>query len=367
MENRKRHLSVLVAFAVLAAAGQTFGSSGTEGAAFLDIPVGGGPAALGSAYTALAMDAYAPTWNPAGLGLIEGPEFAGQHLSYLESMHYEYLTFVYPLKDSKDSPVRRGIGVSAQYLASGDIPATDAAGTSIGNFSSHWGAYNFSYGQTITDRLTMGVTAKLINAKIDDVSATAYAADLGSFYRINEKLRLAATVTNMGTKLKFLNEGDNLPMAAHFGASYEPNSHFTLATEGVYRRSGLGSWHLGGAWRPIEAVSLRAGYKTDTLDGLDKLAGLTTGVGIHVWGQELAYAWSPYGDLGNAQYFSLLCRFGGRDESKRDLIHYQTIRKHRTVKTQESAEPEYQQLMQLLNDSDSHLAQSNQNRGGLDQ
>src|SRR5467141_60454 len=58
-------------------------ASGTEGAAFLDIPVGAGPAALGSAYSALASDAYAPVWNPAGLGFVSGTEIAGQHLSYL--------------------------------------------------------------------------------------------------------------------------------------------------------------------------------------------------------------------------------------------------------------------------------------------
>ena len=40
-------------------------ASGTEGASFLDIPVGAGPAALGAAYTAQANDVYAPVWNPA--------------------------------------------------------------------------------------------------------------------------------------------------------------------------------------------------------------------------------------------------------------------------------------------------------------
>src|SRR4051812_46029547 len=61
---------------------------GTQGAAFLDIPVGAGPAALGGAYSALARDAYAPTWNPAGLGDVQGVQFSGQHLDYLESLHY---------------------------------------------------------------------------------------------------------------------------------------------------------------------------------------------------------------------------------------------------------------------------------------
>src|SRR5260221_9368670 len=72
-------------------------SSGTEGASFLDIPVGGAPAALGSAYTAQANDVYAPVWNPAGLGFLRNLEFTGTHLSYLGPIHYEHAGLVVPL------------------------------------------------------------------------------------------------------------------------------------------------------------------------------------------------------------------------------------------------------------------------------
>src|ERR1700722_15182375 len=77
-------------------------ASGTEGAAFLEIPVGAGPAALGSAYSALARDAYAPVYNPAGLGFLSVPEFAAQHLSYLESINYEFGSFAIPLPNGHD-------------------------------------------------------------------------------------------------------------------------------------------------------------------------------------------------------------------------------------------------------------------------
>jgi hypothetical protein len=131
--------------------------------------------------------------------------------------------------------------------------------------------------------------------------------------------------------------------------------------EGIYERNATGSFHVGGAWRPLEAVSLRAGFRTDTLNGLSPLAGFSTGVGIHVYGQELAYAWLPYGDLGNTQYFSFMAHFGGREEERRNLIHYQTIKEHRSVKSggdQPIGQPEYQQLMQLLSDDDAHVAQN---------
>jgi hypothetical protein len=344
-----------------------FASSGTEGASFLDIPVGAGPAAMGSAYTALATNAYAPTWNPAGLGFLDGTEVAAQHLSYLESIHYEYLSGAYPLPFNKESGVHRSLGFSAQYLGSGDIASTDQTGNAIGSFSSHYGAYNFAYGQTIGDKLALGATAKWINAAIDNVSANAYGVDLGGMYRINQKLNLASTLTNIGTPLKFISQGDSLPLAWHTGLAYQASSHLLFSTEGEYERNGLGSFHFGTEWRPLEALSLRVGYKTDTLSGLSAIAGLTAGVGIHAWGQEFAYAWAPYGDLGNAQYFSLLVHFGEREEAKRNLIQYQTIKKHRTVRSNGTSvtpqsEPEYQQLMQLLSDDNTRVA-STENRG----
>src|SRR5437899_11798563 len=89
-----------------------YASSGTEGASFLDIPVGAGPAALGSAYTALAADAYAPTWNPGGLGFLQGTELAGQHLSYLESTRYEYFSMVRPFAESSASTTHSDLGYS---------------------------------------------------------------------------------------------------------------------------------------------------------------------------------------------------------------------------------------------------------------
>ena len=180
-------------------------------------------------------------------------------------------------------------------------------------------------------------------------------------YLMNETRNLAATLMNVGSKLKFIDEGDPLPLAFRLGGSFEASKRWLVSSDVVYRKTGLASWHGGVAWRPLEPVSLRVGYRTDTLKGLDALAGLSAGLGIHVWNQELAYTWVPYGDLGNTNYFSLVLRFGEADEAKRNLIRYHTIKKHRTVKDgkKDKLEPEYQQLMQLLNDGDdSHLART---------
>ncbi|MFA5976324.1 MAG: PorV/PorQ family protein [Elusimicrobiota bacterium] len=342
---------LLILGLVFPLSGPSYASSGTEGASFLDIPVGARPAALGGSYSALASDAYAPVWNPAGLGFLQGPELAGQHLSYIDSIHYEFLSFVYPLHKG------RSLGASIQYLGTGDMDGTNLDATPAGSFSSHYASYNLAYGQTLTDRLSLGVTGKMINAKLADVSANAYALDFGSLYQVRQNLTAAATLTNIGNRLTFLSDGDPLPMALHLGASYDPISRLGLTGEFVYPRTGLAAWHMGAEWRPLPTISLRTGYKTDTLKELGTMAGLTAGMGIQVWGQEFAYAWSPYGDLGNTHYFSLLMRFGETEKAKRNLIKYQSVKRpHGTAKTISSDEFEYEQLQELLNEGFDHMA-----------
>lgn len=361
------------ALLILMASAASNASSGSEGAAFLAIPVGAGPAAMGSAYSALANDAYATTLNPAGLGFLGSAQVAGQHLDYLESIHYEYLGFGVPLGRSAacadpGTCAGSGLGGSVQYLGSGDIPGTDGIGQPVGNFSSYYSAYNLSYGRSFYDRFSAGVTGKWIHAKIADVSADAFATDFGGMYRANAKLTLAAVLENLGTKLTFLNQSDSLPLAFHLGAAYKPISHWNTSAEVVVPKAGAPSVRFGFEWRPMQALALRTGYRTDTLQGLGPLAGFTTGLGIQAYGLEFSYAWLPLGDLGNTHYFSLLLRLGESMEAKRNLIQYQQIKTHRTVKSgQASAEPEYQQLLELLSSNEPDLARPTAKRSIRDE
>lgn len=324
-------------------------AAGTESAAFLNIPVGAGPAAMGGAYTALATDAYAATWNPSGLGRVSNTQIAGQHLSYLESIHYEYLSFAHPVGTGG------AVGGSVQYLGSGDIAGTDRHGNPTGDFSNSYAAYSLAYGRRLGERFSLGLTGKWIHAKLADVSADAFAGDAGAHFRVNDKLSLAAVVANVGSQLKFLQDGGDLPMAFRLSSAWTPIKPLTLAAEGVFPKAGDPSAHVGLAWRPIPMISLRTGFRTDTLKENDTLAGFSTGLGLDLWGQEFAYAWVPYGDLGNTQYFSLLVRFGAEEQRRRNLIHYQSIKKHQLANgssMDDVTTPDYQQLMQLLNDTD---------------
>ena len=304
---------LIAGFLVAAWSARAF-AAGTEGASFLDIPVGARPAALGSAYTALAADAYAAVWNPAGLGFVKQTEVAGQHLDYLESIHDEYLGFAQPVGHDG------AVGASIQYLGSGDIASTDNNGDPIGTFSSRFASYRVAYGRRFGDAFALGVTGQWVNARIGDFSANAYAGDVGALYRPSEAWRFGASIVNAGSRLTFINSGDALPLAGHLSAAFKPEARWLLTAEAVERAAGGTAARGGVEWTPVSMLSLRAGYRSDTIKALSAIAGMSAGMGLRVWGGEFSYAWLPLGDLGASHYFSVLVRFGP-EAQRRNFVY----------------------------------------------
>lgn len=292
----------------LIAAGLLFASgakaAGTAGADFLSIPVGGRAAAMGGAYSALAEDAFAPVWNPAGLAGLSSPQLGATHLSYPSSLSYEFLGAAAPLGASA------GIGISAQYLHSGAIAGRDAAGADIGSFNSSYGAYSLGLARTVMPGLSVGAAGKVVTARIADVSGRAFGADAGLLYHANERVSLAAVAANIGTKLTLLQDGQRLPQTYRAGAAFSPISRLTLAAEAGASPSDGGFGRLGAEWRPLPLVSVRGGYHSDGAADVPGLTGVTAGFGLLLLGQRFDYAWAPMGDLGDTHYFSVLLSLG---------------------------------------------------------
>ncbi len=285
-------------------------ASGVEAASFLDIPVGGRPAALGGAYSALAADAYAPVWNPAGLGLLPGRQLAAMHLSYLESVGYEFISYVHPLRRGG------GLGGSVQLLRPEPMALRDASGAEIGSFSSYYGAYSIAYGRRAGKALSFGATVKWIDARIGDASAGAAAGDAGALYRISARVQVAAAIANVGSRIRFLHARDELPRSYRVGVLLNPTAGVRLAADGFYDRGGLPAGRLGAEWSPFSFVFLRAGYRTDPTRELSGLSGVTAGLGLNLYGQSFDYAWVPLGRLGQTQYFSILFSFGSGGQKR---------------------------------------------------
>ena len=341
ISNPLKWASFLMAVMLSLSGSSAWAGSGSEGASFLDIPVGSIPASLGSAYTARATDAYAPVWNPAGLGFVNAVEVSATHLSYIQALNYEYLGSVIPLGDS----AHQGLGASVQYLGSGNITSRDENGAITGAFSTTFAAYSLAYGQALTDQWTVGLTGKAITEAISDASAAAFAGDVGTLYKITDEITLGAVAANLGPSIKFVSESDSLPAVFRTGIYDQFAPDWDTSADVVYRRTGLLSVDAGLQWSYGGILALRVGADSSHVNGLSAVSALSAGVGIHVFGQEFNYAWLPYSDLGNAQYFSLDLRFGGPSEAQKPHMR-------EAKKEQASTDSEYKNLNDMLSDDE---------------
>lgn len=291
-------MNLLTAAFLIAPLGAAAAGFGTDGADFLRMPAGARPAALGGAYDALATDAYAPAFNPAGLGFSTA-SLSATHIPYLDSVTYDALSVSLP----------RGFGASVQYLSPGKIAGTNAAGAATGDFGGHYAAAGAAYGRTIAPGLSLGVGAKYVHAAIDDAKATAFAGDLGALYRPSARLAVSAVAANLGSGLKFADRADPLPRQYRLGAAFAPVPSLTFAGR-VLQESGGPGFDAGAEWRAHEALAVRAGYASETARGLSGPAGLTLGFGVRWKRVSFDYAFAPMGALGSVSFFSLVLTGG---------------------------------------------------------
>jgi hypothetical protein len=301
-------MAAVLGMALSGGAAPARAGAGAEGAPFLHIPVGARPAALGGAYDALAVDAYAPALNPAGLGFLPSAGLAATHLSYLDAVTYDAFSAALPVR-SKARPTGGGFGGSIQYLSPGKVSGTDASGNPTGDFNGYYYAAGLAYGRAVTPRLSLGAGGKMIGAGIAGATARAYAADLGAMYRLGEWMTFSVVGANLGGPLKFVQNSDPLPRQVRVGAAVQAGSSLILTAQGVDEVAGLG-FNAGAEWRPFDPLALRAGYQSEAVRQLSGMAGLTLGVGLRCAGIGLDYAWVPMGDLGSTSFFSLTLAFG---------------------------------------------------------
>lgn len=94
---------------------------------FLKVPVGPRAIGLGSAFTAIADDATAPYWNPAGMIYLPYREVVFQHAERFGNLlNQDYLSAVFPLGGAASH--QSALGISLVRLATDDIPVTPRPG-----------------------------------------------------------------------------------------------------------------------------------------------------------------------------------------------------------------------------------------------
>ena len=317
MQYRKCHMALLGLVIIIMLPSLVFSQAkvGTTGLNFLELGVSARAMGMAEAFTSGVMDASAVYYNPAGLPYVYGREAMFTHISMPAGINYEFVSLVFPMES-----ITGVVGVGVYSLNTGDILYTDYfhmyGEDSFGDkqyFSAGDFALSVSYGRFLTDKFSIGVTAKFIKENLELESTQGWAADVGTCYNSGYKnFRIGMAITNFGPDFKYDVEGARpfpLPMNFKFGASIDflsTESHLlVLAADGSHPADNLEKYNFGAEYWFEDKFSLRIGERFNyDSDGLTAGAGLRLPVGEDI-DLTVDYAYQDFGWLTQVHRFSI--------------------------------------------------------------
>jgi hypothetical protein len=306
-KNSKLNVWILLAvflFAIAWTPARVQGEHFTSGADFLLIGSGARSEGMGGAFTAVADDVNALTFNPAGLALLKVPEVGYLRMIYVADMAYNFGGVAVPFAAGENS---LGLGLGIVNLGVPEFDSTLGIATPI---SASDNAVLLSFAYRIQDKVSFGLTGKYLFRSITGYNAAAIAGDFGVLATPVERLRLAAGVFNVGQSVKFISAADSLPTQVKLGLSYEfvhvPQHSALFSLEGAYllpAQAGAGA--AGAEYWYDGILAARLGFAGDAYQ-----QRWTAGVGVRLQMFQFDYSYSPVGTLGDAHRLSVLLRLG---------------------------------------------------------
>jgi len=335
-----RTLCLMLALLTLGAAaadGQTLTKTGTSAAAFLKIGLGTRAIGMGGAFTATADDISAVYWNPAGLATTYGAEAAFNHVNWFADVRLDFAGFSTRLADFGVL----GAFVTVMSMDEMDVRTIEMPTGTGERFSAGALAIGLSYARSLTEDFSIGFSAKYLREYIWNSSASGLAVDVGVLYRIPvlNELRLAAAVSNFGTKMKLegrdnlvvqqvggtngnlINtsvevESYDLPLLFRVGVAVDlvktEDFRVTAEVDAVHPNDNTEYLNTGieAGWK--ELVFLRGGWKSllerDTEQGFTLGAGVQAPV-VGALRATLDYAYQDWGRLTSVHYLGIGIRF----------------------------------------------------------
>ncbi len=268
---------------------------GTAGAQELRIPIGSRGTAMGGAVIADVTGVEALYWNPAGLAYTVGTEAMFTHQPYLAEIDVNFVGVGTTIEDFGT------IAAAAKIVSIGDIEETtedfpDGTGRV---FSPTLSVLSLAYSKILTNRVSFGITGKVIHENIFEVSATGIAFDIGFIYNPDWRgMKIGLVIKNYGPEMAFSGRGFerdlegrqgspnsasfDLPSSFNLGISYDfVNEGANLATISgnfVSNNYSLDLWQGGAEYVYDDKYALRAGYNYSDQDTW--LYGLSLGAGV---------------------------------------------------------------------------------------
>ena len=226
--NRLLILAVLVS--LFAASGDLYAGrgdkAGTSAAPELLIPVGSREIALGGSSLSTTSGIEALYWNPAGAARSRfGTEAIFSYMAYIDDIGVEYAA----VASSFEGFGTVGLSIKSLSLGDFDVTTEDAPDGNGQVFSPAYVTIGLTYARLLTDRISVGVTTKLITERIDRVSASGVAFDAGiqySGFANVSGLSVGVAIKNVGPTMQF--DGSGLLREASATDILRPSSNYKI-------------------------------------------------------------------------------------------------------------------------------------------
>lgn len=344
--NKKSYINIFLVVMIFFSANhllfsQNVSKVGTTAASFLEIGVGAPANSMGGAFVSLANDASALYWNVSGVANLTQYEVILVHTDWIADTKFDYAGLVFPLGDFGN------FGFSLTSLSMGDMKVRTVEqpeGTGE-NFSASDISIALSYARKLTDRFSIGITAKYIKQSIWHMSSSAFAVDAGTIFKTDllGGMTIGAIITNFGTPMRLegrdsryfirvddTKQGSNdriptdvemdswdLPLYFQIGVStlafqYE-DYKLTVAADALVPSNDYQSLNVGADFSFMDIFSLRGGYNSlflkDAEGGFSIGAGVNSKMLLSSAVVRFDYAFRDFGKLKNVHSFSVGIKF----------------------------------------------------------
>lgn len=288
-------------------------SVGTSGGKSLSIPMGVRAIGLGEAYCANTGEINSIYWNPAGVGEINTLSASATYSIWIDDIKINNLTVGLPVNFFN---LYTGIGFTF-INAGNNIPLIkqDAYENPVETgktFGSQDIIFLMFGAKKINEDILIGINLKLFYSKIENEKAISGAADIGGIYKnIFKNLNFGFSIQNLGTKIKYIKEGDLPPILFKSGFSFSfkdiihndsvmPLFNFDV-NKGIDTPFYL---NLGSEIKFVNLISLRAGYKIKNEENNIRVGGgLSFNIKKYLF--NINYAFVPYSEIGNTHRMEL--------------------------------------------------------------
>ncbi|MCX7875005.1 MAG: PorV/PorQ family protein [Melioribacteraceae bacterium] len=311
--------------------------TGTTAAQVLKFNVGSRAIGMGGAFTAISNDVSSIYWNPSGTANINSNEVFFNHSNLYLDIAHDYAAIATNMNELGT------VGAFVSVLTMDDMKVrTIEKPEGTGElFTYNTVVIGLNYSKYLTENFAIGFNAKYINENLWHMSASGFAIDIGTLYKIPvlNELRIASSISNFGTKMQLsgrdvtviYNSGAgnanlinsnieldkfDLPLIFRFGLSVDAiktsSNRITLGVDAIHPNDNNEYINSGFEYSWNEIVFLRAGY--NSLFEHESEKGLTFGFGINYRIFELVkakfdYAYQDFGRLKNVHYFSFAVEF----------------------------------------------------------